>query len=198
MWATRFWWMLESLGFKCASVLDGGLEKWSGEGRPIERGPPRWYPRGTFTATPRPGFFVDKHTVLAAWNDPRVVVINALGPQFHKGLEPSRYGRPGRFDSKGRGSPPWRIRGVGLPRYIPPIEDPTIVSVVRLRYIYLRKCTYRFAGGRASGNGRATSTDCCFVTGGCCAVPISRSTDSRLPSKAFIVPLTNPAWPQKH
>ena len=24
------------------------------------------------------------------------VVVNALGPQFHKGLEPSRYGRPGR------------------------------------------------------------------------------------------------------
>ena len=26
-----------------------------------------------------------------------MVVINALGPQFHKGLEPSRYGRPGRI-----------------------------------------------------------------------------------------------------
>jgi thiosulfate/3-mercaptopyruvate sulfurtransferase len=97
MWATRFWWMLESLGFKRASVLDGGFEKWSGEGRPIERGSPRGYPRGTFTATSRPGFFVDKHTVLAARNDPRVVVLNALGPQFHKGLEPSRYGRPGRI-----------------------------------------------------------------------------------------------------
>jgi thiosulfate/3-mercaptopyruvate sulfurtransferase len=97
MWATRFWWMLESLGFKRASVLDGGFEKWSAEGRPIERGSPRGYPRGTFTATPRPGFFVDKHTVLAARNDPRVVIINALGPQFHKGLEPSRYGRPGRI-----------------------------------------------------------------------------------------------------
>ena len=97
MWATRFWWMLEALGFKHASVLDGGFEKWSAEGRPIERGSPRGYPRGTFTATPRPGFFVDKHTVLAARNDPRVVVINALGPQFHNGLEPSRYGRPGRI-----------------------------------------------------------------------------------------------------
>ena len=26
MWATRFWWMLESLGFSRASVLDGGFE----------------------------------------------------------------------------------------------------------------------------------------------------------------------------
>ena len=25
------------------------------------------------------------------------VTVNALGPQFHKGLEPSRYGRPGRI-----------------------------------------------------------------------------------------------------
>ena len=24
-------------------------------------------------------------------------MVNALGPQFHKGLEPSRYGRPGRI-----------------------------------------------------------------------------------------------------
>ena len=80
-----------------ASVLDGGFEKWSAEGRPIERGSPKGYPTGDFTAASRPGFFVDKQGVLAARNDPSVVVINALGPQFHKGLEPSRYGRPGRI-----------------------------------------------------------------------------------------------------
>jgi thiosulfate/3-mercaptopyruvate sulfurtransferase len=96
-WATRFWWMLKSLGFDRAFVLDGGFEKWSAEGRPIERGPSKGYPPGNFTATPQPGFFVDKHAVLAAQEDPRVVVVNALGPQFHKGLEPSRYGRPGRI-----------------------------------------------------------------------------------------------------
>jgi thiosulfate/3-mercaptopyruvate sulfurtransferase len=54
MWATRFWWMLESLGFSRASVLDGGFEKWSAEGRPIECGSPRGYPTGDFTATVRP------------------------------------------------------------------------------------------------------------------------------------------------
>ncbi len=97
MWATRFWSMLDSLGFDRASVLDGGFEKWSAEGRLIGRGSPRGYPPGTFTATPRPGSFVDRDTVLAARNDPRVVVINALGAQSHKGLEPSRYGRLGRI-----------------------------------------------------------------------------------------------------
>ena len=50
----------------------------------------------TFTANPRPGLFVGKEAVLAALGDKDTVIVNALGPQFHKGLEPSRYGRPGR------------------------------------------------------------------------------------------------------
>lgn len=96
MWATRFWWMLRSLGFDGAAVLDGGFDRWSAEGRPTERGPARGYPPATFAARPRPGFFVDRHAVLAAKGDPGTVVLNALGPQYHRGLEPSRYGRPGR------------------------------------------------------------------------------------------------------
>jgi thiosulfate/3-mercaptopyruvate sulfurtransferase len=96
MWATRFWWMLRSLGFDRAAVLDGGFDKWKAEGRPTESGPARGYPPSTFKAVPRPGFFVDKRAVLAATKDSGTVIVNALGPQFHKGLEPSRYGRPGR------------------------------------------------------------------------------------------------------
>jgi thiosulfate/3-mercaptopyruvate sulfurtransferase len=96
MWATRFWWMLKSIGFDNAAVLDGGLDKWKLEGRPLEIGPARGYPAATFAAKPRDGFFVDKHQTLAATSEQGTVVVNALGPQFHKGLEPSRYGRPGR------------------------------------------------------------------------------------------------------
>ena len=96
MWATRFWWMLQSLGFANAAVLDGGLDKWKLEGRPLETGPAKGYPAATFTAKPRDGFFVDKHQTLAATSERGTVVVNALGPQFHRGLEPSRYGRPGR------------------------------------------------------------------------------------------------------
>jgi thiosulfate/3-mercaptopyruvate sulfurtransferase len=97
MWATRFWWMLKSLGFANASVLDGGLDKWKAEGRAVETGPAEGYKPATFTAKPKPGYFVGKHDVLAAKDDHNTVVVNALGPQFHKGLEPSRYGRPGRI-----------------------------------------------------------------------------------------------------
>ena len=96
MWATRFWWMLKSLGFDGAAVLDGGFDKWQAEGLPVESGPAKGYPPATFVAKPRPGRFVDKQAVLAATQDPAAVIVNALGPQFHQGLEPSRYGRPGR------------------------------------------------------------------------------------------------------
>jgi thiosulfate/3-mercaptopyruvate sulfurtransferase len=96
MWATRFWWMLQSLGFD-ALVLDGGLDKWKAEGRAIETGPAKGYPPAKFTAKPKPGYFIDKRETLKASTNRSTVVVNALGPQFHKGLEPSRYGRPGRI-----------------------------------------------------------------------------------------------------
>ena len=96
MWSTRVWWMLKSLGFDQAAVLDGGLDKWRAEGRPVEAGPPKGYPPARFVAKPRPGWFVGKEQVLAATRAKDTVIVNALGPQFHKGLEPSRYGRPGR------------------------------------------------------------------------------------------------------
>lgn len=97
MWATRFWWMLKSLGYDSAAVLDGGFDKWKAEGRPIESGPPHGYPPATFEARPRAGYFVDKNVVRSKLGASDTVVVNALGPQFHKGLEPSRYGRPGRI-----------------------------------------------------------------------------------------------------
>ncbi|MDA9437187.1 sulfurtransferase [Bradyrhizobium sp. CCBAU 51627] len=95
MWSTRFWWMLRSLGVD-ARVLDGGFDKWKDEGRPVETGAPKGYPATTFKAAPRAGCFVDKTFVKARIGDPATVTVNALGPQFHRGLEPSRYGRPGR------------------------------------------------------------------------------------------------------
>src|SRR6266436_3013435 len=82
MWATRFWWMLKSLGFANLSVLDGGLDKWQAESRAIETGPAKGYPPATFTAKPQGGYFVDKHQVLAACGERNTVVVNALSPQL--------------------------------------------------------------------------------------------------------------------
>ena len=96
MWSTRLWWMLRSLGFDDVAVLDGGLDKWKAEGRATESGDAKGYPAAHFKARPRGGLFVDKHDTMAAIGASDTVTVNALGPQFHRGLEPSRYGRPGR------------------------------------------------------------------------------------------------------
>ena len=95
MWATRVWWMLRAFGFDAAAVLDGGFEKWKAEGRAVTTMPGA-YPSARFEARPRPGYFVDRHHVLARIGDDTSATVNALGPEFHLGEGPSRYGRPGR------------------------------------------------------------------------------------------------------
>lgn len=39
--AARAWWMLRSFGAHYVAILDGGMQKWKAEGRPVERGRPQ-------------------------------------------------------------------------------------------------------------------------------------------------------------
>ena len=72
MWATRFWWMLRSLGFDNAAVLDGGFDKWKAGGRAIETGAAKGYPPATFkAATEARAFSSASTTVQAAIDRPR-------------------------------------------------------------------------------------------------------------------------------
>ena len=96
MWATRVWWMLRAFGFDGAAVLDGGFEKWKAEERPVTTAPGA-YPPARFEPRPRTGFFVDRHHVLDRIDEDGSATVNALGPEFHLGEGPSRYGRPGRI-----------------------------------------------------------------------------------------------------
>ena len=96
MWATRVWWMLRAFGFDAAAVLDGGIEKWKAEGRPVTTEPGA-YPPARFQARPRPGYFVGRDHVLARLGDARATMVNTLSPEVHLGAGPSRYGRPGRI-----------------------------------------------------------------------------------------------------
>lgn len=97
MWATRFWWMLKSLGFDNAAVLNGGFDKWRAEGRPTESGATQSYAPQHFRAAPRAGYFVGSDDVLAVLDRPGTVLVNALSPDAHQGLSPSSYGRSGRI-----------------------------------------------------------------------------------------------------
>jgi thiosulfate/3-mercaptopyruvate sulfurtransferase len=94
-WATRVWWMLRSVGFDKAAILDGGFDKWAAEGRPVST-TPHGYPAAQLTARPRPGLFVGKKEMRDAIGDPGTCSINALAPDLHSGAN-RRYGRPGRI-----------------------------------------------------------------------------------------------------
>lgn len=95
-WATRIWWMLRAFGFDNAAVLNGGLQKWVKEERPISTEPPKYAP-ATFTPKLRPGLIVQKEAVLAALQDDDAVVVNALTRRQHSGDSEINYGRPGRI-----------------------------------------------------------------------------------------------------
>ena len=88
--------MLRAFGFDRAAVLDGGWEKWKAEGRPVSSAPGQ-FPPARFSATLRPGRFVDRGHVLSRLGDADTAMVNALAPEFHLGAGPSRYGRPGRI-----------------------------------------------------------------------------------------------------
>jgi len=62
--APRAWWMFLSFGYSNVRVLDGGLKKWTQEGRPTHSG--RVTPKpGNFTAKLDPGYIRSQAQVLA-------------------------------------------------------------------------------------------------------------------------------------
>ena len=96
MWGARLWWMLRAAGFDNAAVLNGGLRRWTAEGRSLSTDPAPQRPKGRFVARPRPGLFANKEEVLAEISNGRTCIINALTEAQHRG-DDSAYGRPGRI-----------------------------------------------------------------------------------------------------
>jgi thiosulfate/3-mercaptopyruvate sulfurtransferase len=96
-WATRLWWLLRVFGFDNAAVLNGGWQKWSREGWPVETGPAAPRSPGDFVVREVRDLMVDKSQVLAAIGDSAVCTLNALTPAQHAGSGGNSYGRPGRI-----------------------------------------------------------------------------------------------------
>jgi len=96
-WASRVWWMLRNYGFDNAAVLDGGFQKWSREGRPVENGPSRGRAPASFVVRADRKLRVGKEAVLAAIGDGAVCTINALSREQHTGTGGTVYGRVGRI-----------------------------------------------------------------------------------------------------
>lgn len=98
MWATRAWWLLRSIGFDNAAVLDGGWKAWTEDGREVSTAAQPQHPAGSLTPAPRPGMLVGRAEVEAAMADDQVCLVNALSPQVHDGSDDG-YGRPGHIPS---------------------------------------------------------------------------------------------------
>jgi len=95
-WAARMWWMLRVFGHERAAVLNGGLQKWRAEGRPLESGPARACANAHFTARPaRSEMIASKEDVVAAIGSAHTCTINALRPEQHAGTGGVYYGRRG-------------------------------------------------------------------------------------------------------
>jgi len=94
MWATRVWWLLRSIGFDDAAVLDGGLRAWKTDGRDLSTDPAPEHQPAALVARPRPEAIVGRAEVEAATTDDAVCLVNALSPELHSGADAS-YGRAG-------------------------------------------------------------------------------------------------------
>ena len=96
-WATRVWWLLRVFGFDNAAVLNGGFQKWSREGRPVETGPARPRTPAQFVVRNERPLMVGKDEVRRAIGGGAICTLNALLPEQHAGSGGNSYGRPGRI-----------------------------------------------------------------------------------------------------
>jgi thiosulfate/3-mercaptopyruvate sulfurtransferase len=80
--AARLWYLLRAYGHPSVAVLDGGIVKWTSEGRPLEAGA-RVPPPGAFTAQARPGWVLGKLEMLD--RDVSAPVLDARAPERYRG-----------------------------------------------------------------------------------------------------------------
>ncbi len=90
--APRVWWMFRTMGVKDVAVLDGGLPKWTAEGRPLESGPVARLARH-FTARLDHGAVRDANDVLRALGNGYEAVVDVRSAGRFEGTEPEP--RPG-------------------------------------------------------------------------------------------------------
>lgn len=127
MWATRVWWMLRAAGIHEAAVLDGGLARWTAEGRAVEAGERR-YPPADLRLTERPEAWADQHDVLAAIDDGAICTINALSPSVHSGEAARSCGRKGHI--KGNRNVPYAALRPWTPWASPAWDTPQRRSIM--------------------------------------------------------------------
>jgi thiosulfate/3-mercaptopyruvate sulfurtransferase len=90
--AARAWWMLRSFGAHYVAILDGGLQKWKAEGRPLESGKSQ-VRHGHFTPMLDREVVADKAFVAGLLGGDSHEIVDARGPGRFTGDE--KEPRPG-------------------------------------------------------------------------------------------------------
>jgi thiosulfate/3-mercaptopyruvate sulfurtransferase len=87
MWASRLWWLLHWLGHDAAAVLDGGLDKWTAEGRPQTSELPSR--RRTRFEPASPGPTASAAEIERRLSDGSLYILDARAPERYRGdMEP--------------------------------------------------------------------------------------------------------------
>ncbi|MEA3009486.1 MAG: thiosulfate/3-mercaptopyruvate sulfurtransferase [Sphingomonadales bacterium] len=84
--AARAWWMLKSFGAHYVAILDGGLQKWKAEGRPVESGRPALR-HGHFSPRFDSAAVADKDSVAGLLGDEHHEIVDARGSGRFTGAE---------------------------------------------------------------------------------------------------------------
>jgi thiosulfate/3-mercaptopyruvate sulfurtransferase len=80
----RLWWASRAYGHENVKVLDGGLEKWLAEGRPLSTDIPELAP-AVWSARPVGELLASANDVIAARLDPAAVVLDSRPPEQFRG-----------------------------------------------------------------------------------------------------------------
>jgi thiosulfate/3-mercaptopyruvate sulfurtransferase len=84
MVAARLWWMLRWLGHEQVAVLDGGINQWVKQGRPVSSELPHSAP-AVFAGQPRADWVVTAADVLATLSTSDACIVDARAPDRFRG-----------------------------------------------------------------------------------------------------------------
>jgi thiosulfate/3-mercaptopyruvate sulfurtransferase len=119
--AARLWWLLRYFGHDKVSLLDGGITRWTAEGRALQK-EIRHFPRANFTAKPQRDWVVDQAMVDALRKDHATLLLDARVAERYEGKTEPIDARPGHIPGAKNAPLAANLHGPDDPRLLDPGE----------------------------------------------------------------------------